>query len=532
MAVVLLDAGMKQVEVFVRSLTRTSDTRPAVGDVDGYVLYDLVETLGDAGTPEAGVIVALGHREITLLMANGKTKTVTVTQLRGRIRVRPDQATALDVLGNALAVADSVKVSASGAAAAAAWGPIKHIWSGRVFLHDFSRPANAGMFVARARDVMLEGTKVRPSITTPAANIGAGGRGGGRGGFAGGMGRGAGGGGGSDLRGKTVQILSGNFKGKKGIVKDAGATNVTVELHGTQKKINLPPRDVREIGDAGGALPGSGVVLAGAPAAGAGARAGAAAWHATVIGGAMTPAVSAMGAMTPAVGGAFGAATPFVGGGGAATPYVGAGGAATPYAGGGGAATPYAGGGGAATPYVGGGGGGGAATPYAPGLQTPAAAYAPAGQTPAVGARTPAVPYGGFGSGGGVGSSGDHMHSDGEVSWFAVGVYVNVTAGPNAGQTGIIRMVQGGGVSCLVALGGAAAAGVSIPVADLRPQLPSNNDYCRCIRGPNAGQVGIVVSVDAEGGGVYVCRYGDDAESVDIQSANSLVRCAPPPGRA
>lgn len=49
LATVLLDSGMKQVQAFVRDLTLSAEVVTSMRDVEGYQLYDLVETDGDGG---------------------------------------------------------------------------------------------------------------------------------------------------------------------------------------------------------------------------------------------------------------------------------------------------------------------------------------------------------------------------------------------------------------------------------------------------------------------------------------------------
>lgn len=55
LATVLLDSGMKQVQAFVRDLTLSAEVVTSLRDVEGYQLYDLVETDGDGG---GGCVVA------------------------------------------------------------------------------------------------------------------------------------------------------------------------------------------------------------------------------------------------------------------------------------------------------------------------------------------------------------------------------------------------------------------------------------------------------------------------------------------
>lgn len=300
LAVVLLDSGTKQVEAFVRDLTKTAEVRASVGDLEGYKLYDLVELPGMIGDQsDAGVITALGTRDVTVLLATGFTKTVPVQQLRGKINFRSDAITAMDTVGNTLAVGDVVKIQSPGSSESGATGTIKHIYKGALFLHDFKRPKDAGMFVTRSRNVVLAGMRVRAPGTIPASNSALPG---GRGGFGGPRGGGGVGGGGrgrgDTLIGKTVRITSGPQKGRIGIVKAATGTHVSVELHSYQKKVSLRRDQVTEIGDRQGQLPS-------VPTAVSGAGAGAYGLGATTpfIGGSTTPYI------------AGGSTTPFVGGG-------------------------------------------------------------------------------------------------------------------------------------------------------------------------------------------------------------------------
>jgi transcription elongation factor len=400
LATILLDSGtMKQVQAFVRDLTKSTDvvTSSASYSVEGYELHDLVEldsTIGAGDGPDgsnssntdAGVIIALGQRDVTVLMTTGIARTVRVEHLRGKINARSQQTQATDILGQALEVGDVVKVQQGGDKDRT--GTIKHIYKIHLFLHDYTRPMHSGMFVARSRMCVLAGTRVKAPGTIPASNSG------GAAAF-GGAGRGQpmmarGGGPGfirrpavDDFAGATVRVTKGPHKGKIGIVKSMTFSHVAVEMHSGLKTISFPRDQVMKVearvsGDAftrnGGVAP-----FAQLPGPSAAAAAGVAGGPGM---GGQTPFIGGGGA-TPAYGlggghygGAMGGATPAYGLGGA-TPAFGLGGATPGYgaaAGGLGGQTPgYGAGIGGQTPgySMGGAGAGGAAPGGAYGGQTP-----------------------------------------------------------------------------------------------------------------------------------------------------------------
>lgn len=343
LATILLDSGgMKQVQAFVRDLTKSTDVvTSTAGNVEGYELHDLVEMdsgIGSSdgpdgsngGSTEAGVIIALGQRDVTVLMTTGVSRTVPVQHLRGKINMRSERSQAFDILGQPLEIGDVVKVQ-GGSENRDRTGTVKHIYRIHLFLHDFTRPMHSGMFVARSRLCVLAGTRVKAPGTIPASNaataggLGAGAFGGaGRGQM---MARGGAAGPGfirrpavDDFAGATVRITKGPQKGKIGIVKSMTFSHVAVEMHSGLKTISFPRDHVMKVearvsGDAlkGGAAAGGhagGYLPAGAP------------MPAPAAIGGQTPFIGGMGGATPAYGGGLGGATPAFGLGGA-TPAVG-----------------------------------------------------------------------------------------------------------------------------------------------------------------------------------------------------------------
>merc|ERR1712232_1119003 len=120
----------------------------------------------------------------------------------------------------------------------------------QLFLYSQIRSEHAGIFVVRSRSCVLAGSRTQnrgssgdgsaTPFSTPQSNAG-------RGGPA------ARGKRDDALIGKTVRIQSGQWKGYLGIVCDATATHVQVELHSKLKKVLVVRERVAVAGDKFGA---------------------------------------------------------------------------------------------------------------------------------------------------------------------------------------------------------------------------------------------------------------------------------------
>ena len=242
-----LDSGHREVEVFVRDAVVSVDVVTSVASIDGYTLHDLVElTTGNDAATQSGVVVGLlRQREIRVLLPTGRDVLVLSNAIRGRVQPgRGASSIANDASGTVLAQNDVVRVVHGESKGLV--GTIKHIFKGILFLHNFSRPTFAGIFVARATRVILAST--RSARSADAAPLVQQSRTQGRGGSKS-----------DDFRGKTVLIKKGEYKSRIGTVREVSEDHFSIELHtGQSKRAVVAKADAVIIGDQNGRLGGSG----------------------------------------------------------------------------------------------------------------------------------------------------------------------------------------------------------------------------------------------------------------------------------
>jgi len=222
--------------------------------LQGYELHDLVVLSGGGSTNEVGVIVRVGREEFTVVNNHGIVREVRPEELRGKRNASSNRAVALDVQGSQIRVGDTVGVAEGPHKGKTA--TIKRMSRAQLFLYSQTRTENAGIFVVRSRSCVLAGSGAQsraPSGTggespfspfaTPQSQ-----HGGKTGGPAAARGRRDDG-----LIGKTVRIQAGQYKGLLGIVCDATATHVQVELHSRPRKVMVIRERVAVVGDKFGA---------------------------------------------------------------------------------------------------------------------------------------------------------------------------------------------------------------------------------------------------------------------------------------
>ena len=215
----------------------------------GYELYDLVVLSGGGSANEVGVIVRVGREDFTVVNNHGINRDVRPEELRGKKNSMSQRAVALDVQGNQIRCGDSVNVAEGPHKGKTA--TIKRMSRAQLFLYSQTRSEHAGIFVVRSKSCILAGSRTQnrgmggdpgqSPFATPQSNPGR-----------------AGGGGarrkGDDaLIGKSVRIQSGTWKGYLGVVSDATATHVQVELHSRLKKVSVVRDRVAVVGDKFGA---------------------------------------------------------------------------------------------------------------------------------------------------------------------------------------------------------------------------------------------------------------------------------------
>lgn len=344
-ATVHLDTGGDVVSVSTPNLQKTTEVANVSSSIGGYRIYDLVDLPPAAGGQrQSGVIVQISQSELKLLLPTGKTKSVTLQQIRGKANRRSEEQIVMDNQDRPIRVGDTVKITTGEHRGID--GTVKHIVKTFLFVHTYKRSENAGMIAVRASQALLSGVSGKHgaaalrNMITPQSATGND-RGPMNGSSAAGVESRKQGAVGEEWRGWSVKIRKGPHRGCIGMVKMVSGSQCKVELHSGQKQVKVNKKDLVRVGDRTGSREERAPVRSGIPQS----EAAFAAPGATPAYGGATPAY---GGATPAYGGAtpaYGGATPAYGG---ATPAYGG---ATPAYGG---ATPAYGG---ATPAY------GAATP-------------------------------------------------------------------------------------------------------------------------------------------------------------------------
>ena len=246
-AVVLTDVTNKEISVRTSQLRESAEVSSGQDKLAGYELYDLVVLSGGGSANEVGVIVRVGREDFTVINNHGIARDVRPEELRGKRNQTSNRAVALDVQGNQIRTGDQVNVVEGPHKGKIA--TIKRTSRAQLFLHSQTRSEHAGIFVVRSRSCVLAGSRQQSRgpvdtgmspFSTPQSQA--------RGPAA------AGGRKGQDaLVGKTVRIQAGMWKGYLGVVSDATATHVQVELHSRLKKVMVIRERVAVVGDKFGA---------------------------------------------------------------------------------------------------------------------------------------------------------------------------------------------------------------------------------------------------------------------------------------
>ncbi len=234
----------------ISQLQESAEIASGQDKLAGYELHDLVVLSGGGSANEVAVIVRVGREEFTVINNHGIVRDVRPEELRGKRNSSSNRAVALDVQGSQIRVGDSVSVAEGPHKGKVA--TIKRMSRAQLFLYSQTRTENAGIFVVRSRSCILAGSRSNRSsgstvgaesspYSTPRSQT---------------SGRSAGGRGGGDdgLTGKTVRIQAGQWKGYLGVVTDATATHVQVELHSRLKKVMVMRERVVVVGDKYGAV--------------------------------------------------------------------------------------------------------------------------------------------------------------------------------------------------------------------------------------------------------------------------------------
>ena len=240
---------------FCPASVRTSQVRESaevnsgLEKLAGYELYDLVVLSGGGSANEVGVIVRVGREDFTVVNNHGISRDVRPEELRGKKNAMSKRAVALDVQGNQIRCGDTVSVAEGPHKGKTA--TIKQMSRAQLFLYSQTKSEHAGIFVVRSKSCILAGSRTQSRgmsgnpgespFATPQSNpsrAGPAARGGRKD---------------DALIGKSVRIQSGQWKGYLGVVADATATHVQVELHSRLKKVSVVRDRVAVVGDKFGA---------------------------------------------------------------------------------------------------------------------------------------------------------------------------------------------------------------------------------------------------------------------------------------
>lgn len=232
LAAVLTDTVNSEILCNIAHLQVSSDVATGLDSLGGFEMYDVVAV----GYNEFAMVVAIGAEQLSVMDTLGNITEVKPQELQGK---RTMQRTAFDSAHNTIGCNDVVNVVEG--AHAKQTGTIKHIEKQTVWLHSTNHLKNAGIFVAKARTLVLAGNKQRnntlaegymgmvsPHNTPMGASPSQRGTQGTR----------ASRPSGNEIN-STVMICRGAFKGHLAQVVDATDTHFSVELLAVMKKIMI-----------------------------------------------------------------------------------------------------------------------------------------------------------------------------------------------------------------------------------------------------------------------------------------------------
>jgi transcription elongation factor SPT5 len=238
-ALVVTDLAPRQIEVRLQDLQESTEIAQGLNQLGGFMLYDLV----GIEAAVAGVVVAVGREELTVLDNYGSTRAMKPAQCRGNLNRKLTQAFDSDQG----VVKENSRVAVLVGPHKSQENIVKRIHKGSLFLYAKDRSENAGIVVERARDCRVVG-KTMSGLVHSTNHMGKldgskkpGVKAGGRGAMFG-----------DRLLGKTVRIKRGKRKGMLGIVVDATESHVKVELHAQHKVETMQKNMVVEVGDSKG----------------------------------------------------------------------------------------------------------------------------------------------------------------------------------------------------------------------------------------------------------------------------------------
>jgi transcription elongation factor SPT5 len=154
-AAVLTDTVNSEIICNLAHLQVSSDVTTGLDSLGGFEMYDLVAV----GYNEFAVVVAIGAERLGVMDAVGNISDVKPQELQGKRNMQSARAHAFDSAHNTIGCNDVVNVVEG--AHAKLTGTIKHIAKQTVWLHSNHYMKNAGIFVTKARTLVLAGNKQR-----------------------------------------------------------------------------------------------------------------------------------------------------------------------------------------------------------------------------------------------------------------------------------------------------------------------------------------------------------------------------------
>ncbi|KAI8894347.1 hypothetical protein BC833DRAFT_605194 [Globomyces pollinis-pini] len=235
----LCDSTLKPIEIFSKDLRTATDATAIVPSTSQYDIYDLVQLSPN----ELGVIVKIEKDIYTLLDPYGNISRIKPQQIRSKRD--SSRAVTSDTNGRPIGASDTVIVL-DDQFGSRKQAEVLHIYRSFVYLKSKDVIENGGVFVTKSSNVAILTAKMSSNSNNMPANqivqSSFGSRGGARGGRGGGRGFR------DPLRGKTVTVVGGPYKGYLGIVKDVTETHARVELHTHSRTINIEKEKLKEQG--------------------------------------------------------------------------------------------------------------------------------------------------------------------------------------------------------------------------------------------------------------------------------------------
>lgn len=254
-ATLISDIGTREIKVHDQDISECSDVTSGKVKLGNYELHDMVQL-----NPQTmGVIVKIERDIFSVLDNNGVLQSVPLQQMGYKKSSR--EAVAYDANNTQISAGDSIRVEQG--VHKGKQGVLKHIFRHHLFLYANDYTDNAGIYVAKAQQCVLSGSKMNPlkkrqTMTTPGqtplSGMGSALRSPARNGF-------------DDpanpqaqrynpnknlararqndpFLAKTVVILKGSLKGYIGTVKTVSETHARIQLSNC-KIVNVPKTDIQ-----------------------------------------------------------------------------------------------------------------------------------------------------------------------------------------------------------------------------------------------------------------------------------------------